>query len=88
MRKFLLVIAIICGLAGVVLSSGFAVTDYLALMGAYGQFEHAASGHDLAAITIAAARQNVFRLNVFAEGVWALLSAIVAAIGVHGMGRE
>jgi hypothetical protein len=30
----------------------------------------------------------IHRINVFADGVWTLLSAILAAIGIHGITRR
>ncbi len=87
MRKFLLIILLVLpGVAGAIIFTVYAVQDYRALMAAYQQFEHIArSSHDLSALFVAESQQNIFRINLFAEGVWALLSAIVAAIGVHGL---
>ncbi|NJO19564.1 MAG: hypothetical protein HC838_05160, partial [Spirulinaceae cyanobacterium RM2_2_10] len=33
----------------------------------------------------AEAQQNIHRLNLFAEGVWVLQSATLAAIALHGL---
>lgn len=40
---------------------------------------------DLAPIFVAESQQNIHHINVFAEGVWVMLSAILAAIGLHGL---
>ena len=40
---------------------------------------------DLATLFVADARQNIHRINLFADVVWALLGAILAAIGLHGL---
>jgi hypothetical protein len=34
---------------------------------------------------VAEAQQNIHRINLFADVVWALLGAIVGAIGIHGL---
>ena len=39
----------------------------------------------MSVLFVAEARQNIHRINVFADVVWALLGAIVAAIGIHGL---
>ncbi len=43
---------------------------------------------DLFALFAANAQQMIHRINVFADGVWTLLSAILAAIGIHGITRR
>ncbi|MBI3944963.1 MAG: hypothetical protein HY321_03525 [Armatimonadetes bacterium] len=42
-------------------------------------------GADLRALFVAEASQDVHRINVFCEGVWGLLGAILAGIGLHGI---
>jgi hypothetical protein len=39
----------------------------------------------VASIMAADATQNIHRINLFAEGVWALQSALIAAVGIHGV---
>ena len=64
----------------------FALQDYAALQKAYTQFARVAgSSTDMSVLFVAEARQNIHRINVFADVVWALLGAIVAAIGIHGL---
>lgn len=41
----------------------------------------------LEALFVAEAQQNIHRLNLLCNGTWAMLSAILAAIGLHGVCR-
>lgn len=60
--------------------------DWAALQNAYADFAHvAATSSDMSLLFVAEAKQNIHRINLFADGVWALLGAIVAAIGIHGL---
>lgn len=60
--------------------------DYLALQKAYIRFARAAAtSSDMSVLFVAEARQNIHRINVFADIVWALLGAIIAAVGIHGL---
>ena len=64
----------------------FALKDWAALQNAYANFAHvAATSSDMSLLFVAEAKQNIHRINLFADGVWALLGAIVAAIGIHGL---
>ena len=64
----------------------FALQDYAALQKTYAQFARlAGSSTDMSVLFVAESRQNIHRINVFADVVWALLGAIVAAIGIHGL---
>jgi hypothetical protein len=86
MRVFLLLTVTLAGALAVLVSGYFLRQDWAALSRAYAHFERlAASGADLRSLFVAEARQNVFRLNRFAEGVGVLLGAILAAIGPHGL---
>ena len=74
------------GVGGVVAFVYYLLIDLIALEGAYANFSEVSQGSsDLATLFTAEAAQNIHRINVFAEGVWALQSAIVAAIGLHGL---
>jgi hypothetical protein len=68
-----------------VFGAHFGLADYAALQVAYKQFAQVAHGGSVAQIVAADAVQNIHRINLFADGVWALLSAIYAAIGLHGL---
>ena len=60
--------------------------DYILLQRAYATLENLiARDADMKTIFIAEARQNVYRINVFADGTWTMLSAILAAIGLGGL---
>lgn len=60
--------------------------DWAALIHAYHAFEIAAAGHgDLRSVFVAEAMQNVYRINCFADGVGALLGAVIMAIGIVGI---
>jgi hypothetical protein len=56
------------------------------LQKAYTNFARAAgTSSNMSALSVAEARQNLHRINLFADVVWALLNAIIAAIGIHGL---
>lgn len=48
----------------------------------FATFEKAASGRDLQAVLVAEARQNIHRINVFADGSWALLCLLLLGMGI------
>ena len=81
---FLLVVS-----PGAVLTAicGFYVfQDWAALSRAYRTFETVAAGHgDLRSVFVAEATQNVYRINCFADGVGAMMGAIIMAIGIVGI---
>ena len=61
----------------------FALLDWAALQKAYTNFERlAGTSAGMNALFVAEAKQNIHRINLFADVVWALLGAIVAAIGI------
>lgn len=64
----------------------YALQDWDALQKAYQHFDQVAStSTNMSDLFIAATGQNIHRINLFADGVWALLGGIVAAIGLHGI---
>jgi hypothetical protein len=75
----------VSGLAGVAFFSYFTLQDWAALQKNYAQFAQLTPQSPTGAILLADARQNMHRINVFADGTWALLCAIIAAISVHGL---
>jgi|GEM_PF-791508 hypothetical protein len=83
----LLVCAVLPGAAGVLVFGYFALVDWAALQDAYAHYRQVAASDaaDLRAVFVAEAQQNIHRVNLFADGVWTLLSAILAAIGLHGL---
>ncbi|HEY3378424.1 MAG TPA: hypothetical protein VGL77_13115 [Armatimonadota bacterium] len=84
-QGLLLLFTVVPGVIGFLIFGGYAIIDYAALQQAYGQFEQAAHVGRVTAIMVAEAQQNIHRINLFAEGVWALLSALIAAVGLHGL---
>lgn len=74
------------GVAGVIGFSYFALIDWNTLQTAYQVFADAVqASSSLEKLFVAEAQQNIHRINLFADGVWTLLSAILAAIGLHGI---
>ncbi|MEM8639373.1 MAG: hypothetical protein AAGG51_11230 [Cyanobacteria bacterium P01_G01_bin.54] len=86
MRFLLLLTVFILGCAGIVAFGTWAVIDYAALNQADAEFMRAIdAGSVLRELFIAESRQRIHCINLFAEGVWTLQSAVFAAIGLHGM---
>ena len=84
MKALLVVIAI--GMVVTAVCGWYLLRDWAALNATWTQFERlAAGGADLRTLFVAESRQNIFRVNCFAEGVGVLLGLIIAAIGVHGL---
>lgn len=82
----LLLYAVLPGLLGIAVFGYYALVDWEALMRTYARYEQVVRSHgDLRAVFIAEADQNIHRINLFADGVWTLLSSIPAAIGLHGL---
>lgn len=85
-RLVLLFVLVLPGIAATAIFAYFTLQDWHALQQAYRHFELVArTSHDMPALFVAEARQNIHRTNVFADGVWTLMAAIIAAIGVHGL---
>ena len=64
----------------------YALQDWAALQRTYAEFARLAGrSTNMSALFVAEARQNIHRINLFADVVWALLGAVVAAIGIHGL---
>jgi hypothetical protein len=87
MRHLILALLIVLpGVAGVVIFGYYALVDWGALQKNFVHYTAVAhSGADLRALFEAEAQQNIHRINLFADGVWTLLSAILAAIGILGL---
>jgi hypothetical protein len=74
------------GVATMVVSGAYLLQDWFALRAAVARFEQvAASDAELPVLFVAEAKQNLHRINCFAEGVGVLLGAILVAIGIHGL---
>ena len=86
LRLIPLFLVIALGALGVAVFGYYALIDWAALQQAYSQFSNLVQqSSDLTPLFAAEAQQNIHRINLFADGVWTLLSAILAAIGLHGI---
>ena len=84
--RLLLLLPLTAGLVGVAVFGYYALVDWHALLSAYGHYETVAQhSSDLRTLMVADADQNIHRINLFADGVWALLSAILATVELSGM---
>jgi hypothetical protein len=86
MRALALCVVMLLGVTATLVSGYYLFLDWAALREAEARFEELArQGASLNALFIAEARQNVHRINCFAEGVGVLRGGILAAIGLHGL---
>jgi len=87
MRKLLLwLLLVLPGLGVMGVCTLWILNDWVALQAADEGFrELVARGADLRELFIAESRQNTHRLNVFCEGVWGLLGALLVGLGIHGL---
>ena len=86
-RTLVLVISLVVpGLAVACVCGCYALADWAQLREDYQHFQVIASTDaGLRAVFIAYAAQEVHRVNLFAEGVWALLGLLLAGLGIHGL---
>jgi hypothetical protein len=74
------------GLIGFFIFGYNSIIDWNALQLAYVNFSVISKNSpDITTVFIAEAQQNIHRINLFAEGVWTLQSAILGSVGVHGI---
>lgn len=86
MRQLLLVVLLIVPGLLVALASGyFALLDWHQLREAYAHYRVVSVAGDMRALFIANAAQETHRINLFADGVWALQGVMIFAIGVVGL---
>ncbi len=86
MRSLLIFLLIIPGACGFIFCMYFALLDWRILQTTQAHFEQvAAHSKDWSVLFVAEANQNIHRINLFADVVWALMGAILAAIGLHGL---
>ncbi|MEO1126869.1 MAG: hypothetical protein AAFX95_22765, partial [Cyanobacteria bacterium J06639_16] len=82
LRVLPLFLVVSLGVAGSVVFTYYAFIDWALLDDAYLNFSNIAQNSpELTTLFTAEAEQNIHRINLFAEGVWALQSAVFAAIG-------
>lgn len=85
-RVILLLFLVVPGIMVTAISIHFALLDWSQLQTAYNEFhKQVMIGAGMRDLFVAEAAQNIHRLNLFAEGVWALLGAILAGIGIYGL---
>ncbi|HEY3330457.1 MAG TPA: hypothetical protein VGK19_10580 [Capsulimonadaceae bacterium] len=85
-NRALVALAVVPGVIGVAVFGYYALVDWQALKVAYQHYSIIeASGGTMRALFAAESRQNIHRINLLADGTWTLLSAILAAIGLHGL---
>jgi hypothetical protein len=85
-HQLLIVLVILPGVLGIVVFGYYALIDWQSLQKAYGYFNTVVQNKaSLETLFVAEAQQNIHRINLFADGVWTLLSAVIAAIGIHGI---
>ena len=74
------------GLAIAAACAYYTLQDWGLLIKAYATFEHtAASTADLRTVFIAESRQNIYRINCFADGAGVLGGLLIASIAFVGM---
>jgi cytochrome b subunit of formate dehydrogenase len=82
----LLILTVVPGVAGVAIFGYCTLQDWGALQLDYKEFQRVVqSSADLSTLFKTEAAQNIHRVNLFTVRVWALLTAILGAIGIHGM---
>ena len=84
MTRVFLWFGFISGLLFCAVCAYYSLVDWVLLRRAYAAFSISQNG-DLKAVILADARQNIHRINVFADVVWALLSAILSVISATGL---
>lgn len=85
-RILLMWFLIISGLVVVIVCGIVSLHDYALLKSSYKQFHDLSrTNADMRLLYIAYSMQNIHRINLFADGVWALLGGIISSIGLTGM---
>ncbi len=84
MTRALLWFGVVSGFLFCALCSYYSLLDWGELRRAYAVFSVSQDG-DLKTVFVAEARQNIHRINLFADVVWALLSAILAVVSAVGL---
>jgi predicted PurR-regulated permease PerM len=84
MTRALLCFGVVSGLIFCAVCTYYSLLDWRELQRAYAAFA-ASQNADLKTVFVAEARQNIHRINLFADVVWALLSAILAVISAVGL---
>ena len=83
--RFAFYFLVAIGVAGVLLFGYYTFVDFALLRGAYAHLLKLTPASSVQAILLAEAQQNAHRINVFADGTWTLLSAILIGVGLNGL---
>ena len=83
--RFAFYLLVVMGVAGVLLFGYYTFVDFALLRGAYAQLLKLTPASPVQAILLVEAQQNAHRINVFADGTWTLLSAILVAVSLNGL---
>jgi uncharacterized membrane protein len=85
----MLLLVVVPGVIGACIFGYYAIVDWVALQSSYAHYQLAAvHSKDISVLFVAESDQNIHRINLFADGVWVLLSWILAAIGVQAIYRR
>lgn len=87
LRQWLLFLLLVApGVGGFLFCMHYALLDWAELQKAYAHFARVtSSSSEMSVLFVAEAKQNIHRINLFADVVWALMGALIAAIGIHGL---
>lgn len=86
LRYAALLVVVGVGLAIMGIAVGWGLQhDWPLLDAAYLRRVEVARVGDLKSVIVAQGAETALRINVFADGTWLILGAIVVAIGVHGL---
>ena len=83
--RILFYLVIVMGLGSFLLCGYYTFVDFALLRGAYVHLLKLTPSSSVQMILLAEAQQNAHRINVFADGTWTLLSAIIIALGLNGL---
>ncbi|HEX9997910.1 MAG TPA: hypothetical protein VGB45_12275 [Abditibacterium sp.] len=84
MTRAFLWFGLLSGLVFCAICTYYALLDWRELQRAYAAYSNLQSD-EMVAVFRAESRQNIHRINVFADVVWALLSAILATLCATGL---
>jgi hypothetical protein len=86
LKRILLMLITLIGFIGVIIFGYNSLIDWNALQLAYKNFiDVSQNSPELTTLFVAQTKQQIHRINLFAEGVWTMQSAILSSIGVHGI---
>lgn len=83
--RILFYLVIVLGFGSFMLCGYYTFVDFALLRGAYAHLLKLTPSSSVQTILLAEAQQNAHRINVFADGTWTLLSAIIVTLGLNGL---